>query len=86
MQPGSMDAGIVCEHFFKILFSPKATMKSMLHTFLASVCKFLNAEQKSSLQVPVSSNDQDHADGNVECHGLDASEGAVGDDSNKTTF
>jgi hypothetical protein len=28
------------------------------------------------------SNDQDHADGNVERHGIDASEEAIGDDSN----
>jgi hypothetical protein len=28
------------------------------------------------------SNDQDHADGNVERRGIDASEEAIGDDSN----
>jgi hypothetical protein len=34
------------------------------------------------MQVVQSSNDQDHADGNVERHSIDASEKAAGDDSN----
>jgi hypothetical protein len=46
VQPGSMEAGLSCEHFFKISLSPKTTVKSMLHTYWTSVCKFLNAEQK----------------------------------------
>jgi hypothetical protein len=42
----------------------------------------VSATQTSSLQVVLeSSNDQDHADGNVECRGTDASKEA-GDDSN----
>jgi hypothetical protein len=43
------------------------------------VCKFLSAEQKSSMQVLESSNDQDHADGNVERCGIDRLEEAIGD-------
>jgi hypothetical protein len=39
-------------------------------------------EQKSSLQVLESPNDQHHADGNVECRCIVASEQATGDDSN----
>jgi predicted carbohydrate-binding protein with CBM5 and CBM33 domain len=40
--------------------------------------------QTSSLQVVLeSSNDQDHAHGNVECLGADASGVALGDDSNE---
>jgi hypothetical protein len=38
------------------------------------------------LQVLESSSDQDHADGNVKCRGIDASEEAVGDDSNVICF
>jgi hypothetical protein len=52
----------------------------MLHTH--RVCKFLSANQESSLQVLESFNDQDHTDGNVECRGIDVSEEAIGDDSN----
>jgi hypothetical protein len=54
----------------------------MLRTCWASVGKFLSADQKSSMQVLESSNDQDHADGNVECRGIDASGENIGDDSN----
>jgi hypothetical protein len=31
VQPGNLEAGPLCEHFFKIL-SPKTTVKSMPHT------------------------------------------------------
>jgi hypothetical protein len=80
VQPGSMQAQLLCEHFFKTL-SPKTTVKSMLHTHWTSVYKFLSDEQESSVQVLESSNDQDHADANVACRSIDASEEAIGDDS-----
>jgi hypothetical protein len=54
----------------------------MLHSYWTFVCKFRSVEKKPSLQVLDSSNDQDHAEGNVECPGIDASEEAVGDRSN----
>jgi hypothetical protein len=45
----------------------------MLHTCWTLVCRFASTEQKSSLQVLLEfSNDQDHADGNVECPATDA--------------
>jgi hypothetical protein len=40
------------------------------------------AEQKSSAQGVQSSNDQDHADGDVEDRSLDASKEAIGNDGN----
>jgi hypothetical protein len=44
VQSGSMEAGLVCEHFFKTLFfSTKAAVKSMLFTW-TPFCKFLSAE------------------------------------------
>jgi hypothetical protein len=45
----------------------------MLHTHWTSVYEFLTDEQKSSVQVLESSNDQDHADVNVTCRSIDAS-------------
>jgi hypothetical protein len=84
VQPGSMEARLSCEHFFNALSSPNTSAKSMLHTCWTSVCNFRSAEQISSLQMFLeSSNDQDHADGNVECRGTGASREAAGDDSNK---
>jgi hypothetical protein len=62
LQPGSMAAGLLCEQFFKTLLSPKTTVESMLHMYGTSVCKPLNAEQKSSLQVLESSNHKYHGD------------------------
>jgi hypothetical protein len=50
----------------------------MLPSCWPSVCQFLSAEQKSSLQVLESSNSQDHADGNDECRGIGAPEKAIG--------
>jgi hypothetical protein len=48
-----------------------------------SVCKFISAEQSSSLQVAVeSSTDQHHADGNAEQCGPDASLETLGIDTN----
>jgi hypothetical protein len=57
----------------------------MLHAYWTSVCIFLIAEQKSSLHIlqRKSSNDQDHADGNIDCRSIDASEETIGDDSNE---
>jgi hypothetical protein len=50
---------------------------------LTFVCKYVSAERTLSLQVVLeSSNDRDHADGNFECCGTDASEEAFGDDNN----
>jgi hypothetical protein len=50
----------------------------MLHIGLL----FVSTEKTSSLQVVLEpSNDQDHAEGNGECRGTDASREAVGDDS-----
>jgi hypothetical protein len=54
----------------------------MLHTYWSSVCEVLSAQQKSSMQVVESSNDQDHAEGNVEHCSIDAFEEVIGDDSN----
>jgi hypothetical protein len=59
-----MEAGSICEHFFKLL-SPTTTAKSMHYTYFSSACKFASAQQKSSLHVPESSND--YSDGIVEC-------------------
>jgi hypothetical protein len=53
----------------------------MLHAYWTSVCKFLSAEQKSSVQLLESSNNQEHADGNVQRRGIDDSEEAIGGDS-----
>jgi hypothetical protein len=44
--------------------------------------KHSGAEQKSSLQLLESSNDQDHAHCKVECPAIDASGEATGEDSN----
>jgi hypothetical protein len=53
---------------FSKLLSPTITVESMLHIYLTQVCKFPSADQTSSFQVVLeSSNDQDHADGNVQC-------------------
>jgi hypothetical protein len=63
--------------------SPKTTViKSTLHTYWTPFCKILSAEQKSSMQVLESSIDEDHAVGDVERRGIDASEEAIGNDSN----
>jgi ribulose bisphosphate carboxylase small subunit len=53
----------------------------MVHSSWTSVCEFLRAEQKSSMHI-LESKDQDHADGYVEHLGIDASEAAIGDDRN----
>jgi hypothetical protein len=45
--------------------SPETTFDSVLLTYWTSNCKFFSAEQKV-LQILVSSNDLDHAEGNVE--------------------
>jgi hypothetical protein len=37
VQPGSMEAGLLCKHFFKTVLSPKTSIESMLHTFWTSV-------------------------------------------------
>jgi hypothetical protein len=82
MEARSMEAGLLRKHIFKTLSSAKTTVKSMLHTDWTSVCKFLSVEHTSRLQVALeSSYDKDHADGNVERRGTDASKEAVGDDS-----
>jgi hypothetical protein len=47
-QPGSMEAGLLCERFFKRSLSPRATLKSMLLQYWTSVCTCLNADQSSS--------------------------------------
>jgi hypothetical protein len=54
----------------------------MLHTYWSSVCEVLSAQQKSSMQAVESSNDQDHAEGNVEHRSIDAFEEVIGNDSN----
>jgi hypothetical protein len=61
------------------MLSSRATVKSVLHTYWTFVCKFLIPEQKSSMQALESSHGQDHADGNVEHHGIDASQEAIVD-------
>jgi hypothetical protein len=66
---------------FSIL-SLRTAVTSMLHTYWTSVCKLFSAEKQSSLQVLAPSNDEGHADGNVERRRIDASEEAVCDDSN----
>jgi hypothetical protein len=40
VQPGGMEAGLLCEHFFKTLMSPKTTVKSMRHTYWTFVTYF----------------------------------------------
>jgi hypothetical protein len=50
VQPGSMDAGHLCEHFFKTSLSPTPTSKSsfpLQQTYRTSVCNFslLNRHQ-----------------------------------------
>jgi hypothetical protein len=40
VQPGGMEAGLLCEHFFRTLLSPKTMVKSMLHTYRTSVHKW----------------------------------------------
>jgi hypothetical protein len=45
--------------------SPETAVDSILLTYWTSKCKFFSAEQKV-LQILVSSNDLDHAEGNVE--------------------
>lgn len=82
VRPGSMEGGLFCEHFFKTLLSSETTVKSMLHASWTSVSKIISAEQKCSLQVLESSNNQDHADGRVEGRDTDASEKAIGSESN----
>jgi hypothetical protein len=81
VQHGTMEAGLLCEHFFKALLPPKITDKSMLSSYWASVCKFLSAAQKASVQVWESSNDQDHADRHVERRSIDPSKEAIAIDS-----
>jgi hypothetical protein len=84
VQIGSMETGLLCQHCFKALSPPKTSVLSLLQR--TCVCKCHSAEQKSSIQVlessSESSNDEDTADENAERHGVDASEGAIGDDSN----
>jgi hypothetical protein len=52
----------------------------MLRTYWTSLCNFRSSEQTLSFQVVLESSiDQDHADGNVECRGTNASGDSVGD-------
>jgi hypothetical protein len=53
----------------------------MLRTNWISVSEFLIAEHKSSMQVLGASIDLDHADGSVECCGVDAFKESIGDES-----
>jgi hypothetical protein len=76
-----MEARLLCEHFSRH-FLQKTAVESVLHTYWTSVGKFLRAEQKSSMQVLESSNNYDHADGNVERRGIGAPREGIGDDSN----
>jgi hypothetical protein len=54
-------------------------------TCILDLCKFPSAEQTSILQVVLESSN-DHANGNVECCGTDASREAMVDDSNMICF
>jgi hypothetical protein len=80
VHPGSTEAELLREHFFKASSSPRPTDESMLHTYWTSVCKCLSAEKTYSTQMKEASNDQNHADGIVKRRGIDAFQEAIGDD------
>jgi hypothetical protein len=77
-----MEAGLSSEPYFETLWSPTTTVKSKLHTYWTYVCKFVSAKRKSRMRVLDCSNDQNLADGNVECRVSDVSAESICDDSN----
>jgi hypothetical protein len=80
VQPGSMEAGLLCNFFFKTLLSLIITIKSILHVLDSP---FASAEKACSLHVVIeASHGQGLADGNGTCLGNDVSRETVGSDSN----
>jgi hypothetical protein len=81
-----MEAGLLGEDCCKTLSSLKTIVNSMSHACWSSSGKCLSAEHNQVSAGSGVSNNQDHADGNVECRGIAASKAVVGDDSNVILF